>query len=159
MTKFLFKANNDVLSHCECEGEPAMSTGQLDCPWCGCGWLITCSKCQKAFTYAVIKETDLSMVEIGVREVESRGLTDSVTQEEIEEWAEAMSEDLDRFEVGDIVVYLDGEYLSLQATDVSFDGYYAHHDFDKLPHALALNNPDVLSDTFSDAKYWQDRAL
>jgi hypothetical protein len=30
--KFFFKANDDVLSHCRCEGAPAMSSGQLDCP-------------------------------------------------------------------------------------------------------------------------------
>ncbi len=65
MPKFLFKANDDVLSYCSCVGEPAMSTGQLDCPWCGCGWLISCAKCGKAFTYAVVRETDIPIVELG----------------------------------------------------------------------------------------------
>ena len=85
MPKFLFKANDDVLSHCGCSGEPAMSTGQLDCPWCGCGWLIACSNCAKSFTYAVVRETHVPLVELGRREVRRRGIK-SVTEEEIEDW-------------------------------------------------------------------------
>ncbi len=159
MPKFLFKANNDGISHCVCEDEPAMSTTQLDCPWCGCGWLISCSKCKKAFTYAVIRHTDLSLVELGRREVESRGLTGKVTEEEIAEWAEAMAEDLEQFDEGQIVVYLDGSYFPVDATDVSFDGYFAHHDFKTLPHTEALEQPEKLSEILSDPGYWTEREL
>lgn len=159
MPKFLFKANNDVLSHCACDGEPAMSTTQLDCPWCGCGWLFSCSKCKKAFTYAVVKETDLSLVELGRREVESRGLTGKVTEDDIAEWAEAMAADINRFDIGQVVVYLDGTYFPVDAKDVSFDGYFAHHEFSTLPHADALEHPDALSQAFSDPQYWIEREL
>jgi hypothetical protein len=156
MPKFIFKANNNVLSHCDCTGEPGTSSSQLDCPWCGCGWLICCSRCGKAFTYAEIRETDTPLVELGRREVLQRGLA-NVTDQEIEEWAEANAKEFDRFEVGQIVVYLDGEYFPLDAKDVAFEGYYARHDLAVLPHAEALNDPQALRSRLGDKSYWLDR--
>lgn len=158
MPKFLFKANDDVISHCRCQDEPAMSTGQLDCPWCGCGWLISCSKCAKAFTYGVVRETDIPIIELGRREVRRRGLA-SVSEEEIEEWADAMEREFARFEIGQIVVYLDGHYWPLDAENVTFEGYFARHDLKLLPHAEALERPEALSDLLSDRAYWLDREL
>jgi len=124
--KFLFKANNDILSFCQCENEPAMSAGQLDCPWCGCGWMIACSKCTKSFIFAEVRETDIPLIELGRREAAARGFK-TVTDEDIAEWAEGMAEVLDNFEVGDVVVYLDGSYWTIDSTDVEFDGFYASH--------------------------------
>ncbi len=158
MPKFLFKANDDVISHCRCLGEPAMSTGQLDCPWCGCGWLISCSKCARSFTYAVVRETDIPIVELGRREVRRRGL-ESVPEQEIEEWADAMARAFERFEIGQIVVYLDGHYWPLDAKNVAFEGYFARHDLKVLPHAAALERPEALSDLLSDKSYWLEREL
>lgn len=156
MAKFIFKANNDVLSHCECVGEPAMSTGQLDCPWCGCGWLISCSSCTKAFTYAVVKETEVPLAELGRREAKRRGLT-SVTDQDCEEWAAGMAEAFEPFEVGDVVVYLDGHYWLLGARNVRFEGYFATHDLVELPHATALRDPGALGAMLGKKAYWLDR--
>ncbi|NOX60176.1 MAG: hypothetical protein GXP29_15135 [Planctomycetes bacterium] len=158
MPKFLFKANDDGISHCQCAEEPAMSTGQLDCPWCGCGWLIPCSACKRSFTYAVIREIDEPLVEVGRREVAARGLND-IPEQDIIDWAEAMGDDLDRFKIGQIVVYLDGEYLELDSRNVSFDGYFAHHEFKTLPHADALERPEVLDKTLGARSYWLERKL
>ncbi|TMQ13325.1 MAG: hypothetical protein E6J91_18910 [Deltaproteobacteria bacterium] len=158
MPKFLFKANDDVISHCSCIGEPALSTGQLDCPWCGCGWLICCSRCTKAFTYAVVRETDISLVELGRRDATARGFT-SITDQECAELATGMERALEPFRIGDLVVYLDGEYLALDAKRVRFDGYFAAHDLDVLPHAEALGDPEVLLRTLGDGAYWLDREL
>ena len=107
--KFIFKANDDVLSFCACEGAPAMSSGQLACPWCGCGWMISCSRCKQSFIFAEVREIDISLIELGRREAAARGFT-GVTEEEIAQWAEDMAEVFAPFEVGDILVYLDGEY-------------------------------------------------
>ena len=155
-TKFLFKANDDVLSFCQCENQPALSEGQLDCPWCGCGWMISCSKCTKSFVYAEVRETDIPLIELGRREVAARGLK-TVTEDDIRQWAESMAEELEPFAVGDIVVYLDGTYWRVDATDVEFDGYYASHSFDRLPHAEALEDPAVLRAVLGDKQYWLDR--
>jgi len=158
MPKFLFKANDDVLSFCTCEGQPAMSTGQMDCPWCGCGWMISCSKCTKSFIFAEVRETDIPLIELGRREAAARGLTD-VSEQEVAEWAEGMAEALADFEVGDIVVYLDGHYWHRDATDIEFDGYFASHRVSRLPHAEALADPPLLDRVLGDANYWLDRKL
>jgi hypothetical protein len=156
--KFFFKANDDIISHCACTNEPAMSTGQLDCPWCGCGWMISCSKCLKAFVFAEVRETDIPLIELGRREAKSRGLT-TITETEIAEWAEGMAETLDCFNVGDVVVYLDGSYWTINSENIDFEGYFAHHRLDRLPHADAINDPDSLEAMLGDTSYWLDREL
>ena len=157
MPKFLFKANDKVLSHCACIGEPAMSTGQLDCPWCGCGWLISCSKCAKGFTFATIAETDIPLAQLGQREAKRRGL--NVTKQDIEDWASGMAQSLEPFDVGETVVYLDGEYWALDSRDIKFDGFFARHELPILPHAEALERPEVLRGLLGNQSYWLDRAL
>jgi len=156
MHKFFFKANDDVLSHCTCTGAPAMSEQQLDCPWCGCGWMIPCSQCGKSFIFAEVRETDIPLLELGRREVEARGLED-ITDEQVADWAEGMAETLSRFEVGDIVVYLDGFYWRINETDIAFEGFFAAHDLERLPHAEALDDPDHLDRMLGDPNYWLDR--
>jgi hypothetical protein len=155
-SKFFFKANDNVLSHCHCEGEPAQSSGQLDCPWCGCGWMILCSRCGKSFIFAVVRETEIPLIELGRREAGARGLKD-VPEEEIAEWAEMMTEIFADFEVGDVVVYLDGFYWKSDSTDIAFDGYFASHTLARLPHAEALDDPAHLSRMLGNARYWLDR--
>jgi len=156
MAKFIFKANDRVLSFCDCVGEPAMSTGQLDCPWCGCGWLIACSKCSRSFTFAEVRETEIPLAELGRRETQARGVT-AVTEEEIAEWADGMAEALDPFDVGDVVVYLDGSYWTVDSTSIEFTGYFAHHKFDRLPHAEALADATRLNAILGDRNYWIER--
>lgn len=55
---YLVKKNDDVISHCKCEESFVGEEGQLDCPWCGCGWLFSCSKCRKAFTFSEAAEIE-----------------------------------------------------------------------------------------------------
>lgn len=156
--KFLFKANNDVLSFCSCDTAPALSEGQLDCPWCGCGWMIACSNCSKSFVFAEVRETDIPLTELARREASVRGMED-VTEAEITDWAKGMAEKLADFDVGDIVVYLDGVYWKATATNVQFDGLYAAHALARLPHAEALDNPPHLRAVLGDQAYWRDREL
>ena len=72
---------------------------------------------------------------------------------------EAMAEDLGRFDVGQIVVYLDGHYFPIEAKDISFEGYFARHDLKVLPHAEALSRPNHLYDMLTDKAYWLEREL
>lgn len=155
MTKFIFKANDDVLSFCTCEDAPAMSTGQLDCPWCGCGWMISCSRCTKSFIFAEVRETDIPLIELGRREAAARGLT--VSEQEVSEWADGMADAFADFEVGDILVYLDGHYWHRDSTDIAFDGDFASHRLARLPHAEALADPPLLDRVLGDTRYWLDR--
>ncbi len=38
-TVYLVKANDDLVSHCRCERTFIGAPSQIDCPWCGCGWV------------------------------------------------------------------------------------------------------------------------
>jgi hypothetical protein len=158
MPKYLFKANDDVISHCRCEDEPASSTSQLDCPWCGCGWMIGCTKCSKAFVYGEIRNTETLALEIVQRDAKRRGIK-SLTEKEMRDWADAMEREFKRFRIGQRVIYLDGHYFPLGAKNVSFKGYYAKHKFKILPHAQALRKPEVLRATLGDPDYWFKREL
>lgn len=156
--KYFFKANNDVISHCACENEPALGTAQMECPWCGCGWLISCSKCNKAFTFAEVRETDLTMEDMAQRESNARSGIE-LSQSEFAAWSTATTETLNVFEVGDVVVYIDGAYWTIDAEEIEFEGYYAAHKFERLPHADAIANPQMLNQMLGDPGYWYDRAI
>lgn len=158
MPKFLFKANDDVISHCRCtDSPPAMSSGQLDCPWCGCGWLIACSTCKKSYTYAVVREIDTPLDELARRERTIRKLDDYVDEEGIADWVTFMTEELEPFSDGQIVVYLDGGYFSVEARDVAFTGIYATHELPVLPHFEALDEPALLDRVLGNPAYWRAR--
>lgn len=157
MVKYIAKANNDVLSNCACKDALAAGPAQLDCPWCGCGWLLSCSKCRKAFTYGRIVEVERSYEDFVREDFQTHG--GGSTPEDIREGAEWMAEALSAFAVGDVVVYLDGVYLPLDATNFAFDGWFAQHDFDRLPHAVALTQPEALRNTLGDQAYWLEREL
>ena len=61
---YLVKANDDLVSHCQCEQGIIAEPGQVGCPWCGCGWLFSCIKCRKAFTFATAVEIDKTWEEL-----------------------------------------------------------------------------------------------
>ena len=71
---YLRKANDDLVSNCRCAKAEALITApcQMDCPWCGCGWLFICSHCRKAFTFAEAFEVEESWEATGERAI--RGL-------------------------------------------------------------------------------------
>jgi hypothetical protein len=154
--KYFFKANDAVLSFCKCVDAPAQSEGQLDCPWCGCGWLICCLECGLAFTFAEVRATDIPLIEFGRREIAARRL-EHISEQDLADWVDWMAEVLDRFEVGDIVVYLDGHYWKYDSTDIVFGGFYAAHSLKRLPHAEALDDPGHLNRVLGDKGYWLQR--
>ncbi len=157
MTKYIAKANNDVLSHCGCEGEIASGPAQLDCPWCGCGYLMTCMKCRKAFTFARVIDVDRTYADIVRDDLARRDI--EVNDEIVGEGVEWMTEAFADLKIGDIVIYLDGAYLSIDTTNFAYDGWYAQHDFDRLPHVVALKQPGALQATLGDKDYWLEREL
>jgi hypothetical protein len=108
------------------------------------------------FTFAEVRKTDIPLVELGRREARVRGLS-VVTEEEIAEWAEGMTEALDHFDIGDIVVYLDGSYWTVDSTDIEFTGYFAKHRLERLPHAEALTDTPRLRAILGDKNYWLAR--
>lgn len=157
MVKYIAKANDEVISHCQCSDALAAGPSQLDCPWCGCGWLISCIKCRKAFTFGRVVEVDRTYADIARDDFTARG--SSFDEEDIAGGAEWLAEAMADFNVGDIVVYLDGSFLKLDTTNFSYDGWFAQHDFDQLPHAAALKQPSALRDILANKQYWFDREL
>lgn len=155
MAKFLIKANDEVLSHCSCVSPLAAGSSQLDCPWCGCGWLICCQDCGKAFTYARVVQTDLSYDQIVRRDFSRRGY--DLTEAQISDIANWLADAMAPFELDEIVVYLDGAYFAVKQRDINFTGFFARHQMDQLPHALALDDPAILLEKLGNKSYWFDR--
>ncbi len=129
---YLEKANNDFVSHCSCETAYVSFPGQLDCPWCGCGWLFTCMDCRKAFTFANAIEVEQSWEQLAVRDITSKG-GHPPDEDDVGEWVEAMKALHAEVELGQEYVYIDGMYVPSSADKVEFEGWYASHELAYVP--------------------------
>jgi len=155
-TIYLKKASDEVVSVCRCGDGMINFPAQMDCPWCGCGWLFTCITCRKAFTFAEGIETSEPLESIG-----RRSLLNSWQREpspsELEEWSAAMSELLADVQVGRRYVYLDGLFLPADMKGIVVTGWAARHALDELPQVVARRDPSILEATLGDRAYWQKR--
>ena len=64
---------------------------------------------------------------------------------------------MEDFDVGDVVVYLDGNYFRLDSTDIDLEGLYSLHKFERLPHAQTLDEPGYLRRLLGEPNYWRER--
>jgi len=106
---YLRKANDDLVSHCKCDRADALisSPCQMDCPWCGCGWLFICGRCRNAFTFSEGVEVNESWEDTGNRTI--RALYQREPEPgEVEEWVGFMKILLKGVRCGEKYVYLDG---------------------------------------------------
>jgi hypothetical protein len=156
MIKWFAKANDSVISHCRCISALAATNGQLDCPWCGCGWMISCIVCRKGFIFARIVEIESTYEEVLATDTRNRGLK-NVTAAAIADCASWMRDTLAPFPVGETIVYLDGGYFEVDARNIEFEGIYARHTLDRLPHTISLEKPDYLRHVLGDPNYWYER--
>ncbi len=167
---YLAKDNADLICHCTCSFAPIAFPGQMDCPWCGCGWLFTCIYCRKALTFArgVWLEdlwenlAQLDLVNSGIKEP---------SPYRINEHAEALQEMLAEVKIGQKYVYLDGAIIPADATGVHLNGRHARHDFDFVPQVQALRDFDfiphvetlksrfILCDILGNKHYWTTNAI
>ena len=153
---YLRKANDDFVSHCKCAKADALisSPGQMDCPWCGCGWLFICSRCHNAFTFAEAFEVQETWEETGDRTV--RALYQREPEPgEVNEWVGFMQILLKGVELGGQYVYLHGYVIPRTAEGVTIEGWHAHHDLDFVPHVAAMDNPGIYHDLLCSREYWQ----
>jgi hypothetical protein len=111
---YLTKANNDVISHCSCTDALVTFPSQMDCPWCGCGWLFTCIECRKAFVFARAIETDQTWEDLARRDLTNKW-HESPSEDDILDWATAMEELMQDLVLNQEYVYLDGFFLPLDA--------------------------------------------
>ena len=41
----------------------------------------------------------------------------------------------------------------------SFDGYFSHHEFERLPHVDAINDTEIIVKILGEKSYWIEREL
>ena len=155
---YLKKANDDVISFCTCGDGRITFPGQMDCPWCGCGWLFTCITCRKAFTFAEGVEIEGSWEQIA-RDDNRNGWKMELSDDDVASWIEGMKEILADVRPGQRYVIIDGSVIRADATNVVFDGWHAHHDFPEVPQVMALTNKSVLDEKLGNRAYWAANAL
>ena len=152
---YLRKANDDLVSHCRCKAADALisSPGQMDCPWCGCGWLFSCGRCRKAFAFAEGVEVGESWEETGKRTIRAlyqRGPAPG----EVEEWVWFMKILLRDVQVGEMYVYLDGHVIPATDDGFTIDGWHSRHDLSFVPQVEALVKPEVYNNLLCSRDYW-----
>lgn len=118
---------------------------------------MSCTYCRKSFTFATVVEIDRPYRELVAADRRRGGwqVVDSV----VTEHAELIEYMLEPFAVGTKVVYLDGVYLAVDDEDLNFDGMFAHHDLDVLPHVAARDDAGVLEAALGEPSYWLEREL
>jgi len=157
-TVHLAKANDDLICHCHCATALVSWPPQMDCPWCGCGWLFVCMECRKPFTFAVGIEVGELLEAIGRRDL-LRSWGEVPTVDDVREWVAAMRVLLKGVKVGKKYVYLDGLVHPADAQAVSFEGWAARHSFLHLPQIDAVNDPAALDSTLGNRDYWRERSI
>jgi hypothetical protein len=157
-TLWLEKSRTDVCCHCRCKQGLVGAPGQLDCPWCGCGWLFTCIKCRKAFTFARPVRIDRTVEDLA--EADWRAMFKKApSKKDLKEWAQMLREFVGDLDEDEEYVYLDGVVIPVSATNFEFKGLFARHKLKRPPQVLALKRPDVLRTTLENVEYWTSREL
>src|SRR5262245_36774327 len=140
---YLMKESNLLVSHCKCDDAYVTFPGQLDCPWCGCGWLFSCIACRKAFSFARAVLVDVSWAELARRDFEGQFKREGEPGE-IEELAEALEEIHSGVELGERYVMLDGSFIPVTAAKLQFDGWHSRHDLGFVPQVAALKTRSIV---------------
>jgi hypothetical protein len=123
----------------------------MECPWCGCGWLFTCIKCRKAFTFARAVEVTDSWEDLARRDISAMGM--DPTDESVNDWVQSMQAYLSGVVVGEQYVALDGWVIPADAESIDFDGWKF------VPQVAALNDPSIVETLLSNTDYWISRAI
>lgn len=155
---YLAKDNDDLCCHCLCEEARISFPPQMDCPWCGCGWLFSCTACRKAFTFARAVEVDTKWDELALSDIKGRW-SNTPSKDDIEAWIGAMQALLAHIELGKQYVCLDGLFIPTDATEVSFEGWHSRHDLEFVPQVAALDDYFVMENVLCSVEYWQSNEL
>lgn len=157
---YLRKANSNVVNHCKCADGYISAPGQMDCPWCGCGWLFTCSDCRKALTFAEGVEVDFTLEEMALRDLQHWNRAGTApSAEDIQGWVDFMRTFLQGVELGRRYVYLDGVVIPTDADGITFEGIHSSHDLAVVPQVEALRDQSIIRDLLSNPRYWHESAL
>lgn len=154
---YLQKANADLVCHCECSIADIAFPAQLDCPWCGCGWLFTCMDCRKTFTFARATYVEDWLNTMARADLISSGIKQP-SRNSLKEREASLKMLLDDVVRDQLYVYLDGKIIPADATNIEFKGLHSRHSFKKVPQVEALTDPSILTDVLSNRKYWERTA-
>lgn len=155
---YLRKANDEVVSHCACADGRVTFPAQMDCPWCGCGWLFSCMTCRRAFTFAKAVELETTWEQLAAEDI--RGMWNSEPEaDDIKSWVNDMQCLLEHIEVGENYVILDACVVHVECEDVEYEGWHASHHFRKMPQVEALSDSKVIDQTIATREYWDSRAI
>ena len=155
---YLVKANYDLVSSCTCAQTYIGAPGQMDCPWCGCGWLFVCPKCRKAFAFAQAQEARLTWEELAHNDLDGKWGRQP-TRQEVEEWISLMKNLLKGVQVGKNYAYIDGGVFPTDGRNIRFQGMYSRHDLSEVPQFVALKDRAALGKTLDNKEYWQARRI
>ncbi|WP_434157900.1 hypothetical protein [Stutzerimonas stutzeri] len=155
---YLVKKNDDLISHCHCDESLVSYPGQLDCPWCGCGWLFFCTKCRKAFTFATAVEVEKTWEEIAKEDLVGYSKQEP-SDEEVAEWVAYMKEMLGHIEPGRDYVYLDGHVIPTDEGQFEAEGWHSKHVFPEPPQLTAMTQSEVIDTVLSNREYWYGAKL
>ncbi len=158
MTLYLAKDNNELVSFCECDQAYTTYPPQMDCPWCGCGWLFSCTKCRKAFTFARAIDVPETLEEIGRRDLKAAWGKEP-SKKDVTMWAESMKVLLEDVELGGQYVVLDGVFIETSYEAIEFGGWHSEHKLDFIPQVAALEDPQILRSVLESTDYWMESKL
>ena len=158
---YLRKASNNLVSHCHCANAYIGAPAQLDCPWCGCGWLFVCADCRKAFTFAEAVKVKFSLEQIGAHDLLQFSKHSKVTptKEDLRTWVECMKEFLHEVKLGRRYIYFDGYIVPVDAGCITFEGLHSAHALKVVPQVEALRDPTIVQGLLRNPHYWQESVI
>lgn len=154
---YLIKDSNDLVSHCKCDVAYITAPGQMDCPWCGCGWLFTCIHCRKAFTFARAVKVKETWNDLARQDIETYGI--EVEDDDAKRWVKDMRSLLANVRVGQRYIYLDGLVLPVTAHKINFEGWHSKHSFKFNPQVEATKDRKVIKSILGNKDYWLSTEL
>lgn len=155
---YLVKDNNGLISHCSCKVARISSPGQLSCPWCGCGWLFSCTRCRMSFTFARAERIDATWEEMALEDLTGFSKTEP-DPEDLRETARQLREMHQGLVPGERYVYFDGMIVGVDAPGIRGRGRHARHDLDYVPQVAALQDRSRINWVLQNVMYWEENAL
>jgi len=152
---WLVRDSDDLVNWCRCEQGLVGRLPQLDCPWCGCGWLFSCVACRKCFTFARAEQVDGTLEDLARIDFE-RSWKRVPSTKELTEAIESIAWMIEDLEESQRVVVFDGLIIPADHDgEVEFEGWHSRHALPWLPHTRALEDPRVEEDILSNPEYWR----